>query len=91
MHPEFQRALVKARHEDLLNEHRPRRPPRARLDKHSPSISLSRKRVGSMLIWVGALLRPSPRFRSFGPAAPRRRGANAVSQTGFRRRSKRQP
>jgi hypothetical protein len=56
MHPELLRALGKARHEDLLNEHRTRRQPRVRLDAYAPRFPRSRRRVGSLLIWAGELL-----------------------------------
>jgi hypothetical protein len=56
MHPELLRALAKARHEDLLNEHRTRAQPRVRLDDRSPRFPRSRQRVGALLIWAGAYL-----------------------------------
>jgi hypothetical protein len=56
MHPELLRALAKARHDDLLEERRPRAQPRVRLDDHSPRFSRSRQRLGSLLIWAGARL-----------------------------------
>jgi len=52
MHPEMLRALGKARHEDLLNERRARRQPRAGFDGDSPRFPRSRQRVGSLLIWL---------------------------------------
>jgi hypothetical protein len=56
MHPELLRALAKARHEDLLNEHRTRRRPRVRLEDDSPRFPRSRQRFGSLLIWAGERL-----------------------------------
>ena len=56
MHPELLRALAKARHNDLLDERRPRGQPRVRPDNHSPRFPRSRQRVGSFLIWAGARL-----------------------------------
>jgi hypothetical protein len=55
MHPELLRALGKARHEDLLNEHRIRRQPRVR-DDDSPRFPRSRQRIRSLLIWTYELL-----------------------------------
>jgi hypothetical protein len=56
MHPEMLRALAKARHEDLLSDHRARGQPRVRPDNHLPRFARSRQRVGSLLIWAGARL-----------------------------------
>jgi hypothetical protein len=56
MHPELLRALARARHDDLLNDHRARGQPRVRLDDHRPRFSRSRRRVGSLFIWAGARL-----------------------------------
>ena len=56
MHPDFLRALAKARHEDLLSGHLTRRQARVRLDHNAPRFARSRRRVGSLLIWVGARL-----------------------------------
>jgi hypothetical protein len=57
MHPELLRAIGKARHDDLLEEHRARgQPRRIRHHDHSPRFSRSRHRVGTLLIWAGARL-----------------------------------
>jgi len=56
MHPELLRALARARHTDLLNEHPTRGWPTVRLRHHSPRLPRSRRRVGSLLIWAGAHL-----------------------------------
>jgi hypothetical protein len=54
MHPELLRALANARHEDLLDAHPSRGQPPIRHKDHSPRLSRSRQRVGSLLIWAGA-------------------------------------
>jgi len=51
MHPELLRALAEARHEDLLSARQPRRQSR-RSDQNSLRVPRSRRRVGSMLIWL---------------------------------------
>jgi hypothetical protein len=56
MHPELLRALARARHADLLNEHPTRERPRVRLGHRSRRFRRSRQRVGSLLIWTGARL-----------------------------------
>jgi hypothetical protein len=56
MHPDFLRALAKARHEDLLSEHPSRRQARVRVEDETPRFARSRRRVGSLLIWLGARL-----------------------------------
>jgi hypothetical protein len=56
MHPELLRALARARHADLLNEHAAREWPRVRRDQRSRPFRRSRQRVGSLLIWAGARL-----------------------------------
>ena len=56
MHPELLRALGRARHDDLLNEHQSRRRKRLRLDDDAPRFPRCRQRVGSLLIWAGELL-----------------------------------
>jgi hypothetical protein len=56
MHPELLRALARARHEDLLDEHRARGHPQVRVAERSPRFPRARRRVGSMLIGVGARL-----------------------------------
>ena len=55
MHPDLLR-VAKARHEDLLSGHRTRRPAGVRLHDNAPRFARSRRRVGSLLIWVGARL-----------------------------------
>jgi hypothetical protein len=52
MHPELLRALAEARHKDLLIAGRPRRKSRIRSDHYSLRFARSRRRVGSMLIWL---------------------------------------
>jgi hypothetical protein len=54
MHPEVLRALAKSRHEELLSGHPTRRQARVRHDYPAPRAARSRRRVGSLLIWVGA-------------------------------------
>ena len=56
MHPDLLRALAKARHEDLLSGHPTRRQAGVRLDDNAPRFARSRRRVGSLLIWIGARL-----------------------------------
>lgn len=56
MHPELLRALARARHTDLLNEHPAQGWPTVRLGHHPPRFRRSRQRVGSLLIWAGARL-----------------------------------
>jgi hypothetical protein len=56
MHPDLLRGLAKARHEDLLSGHPTRRQARARLDDSPYRFVRSRRRVGSLLIWLGARL-----------------------------------
>ena len=56
MHPEMLRALARARHEDLLDEHRTRRQPRLRPRSDVPFFARSRHRIGVLLIWAGARL-----------------------------------
>ena len=56
MHPDLLRALAKARHQDLLSGHPTRRQGRVRLEDNAPQFARSRRRVGSLLIWVGARL-----------------------------------
>ena len=56
MHPDLLRALAQAKHEDLLNDRRPRgsrHPRRVRTDG-TPRFARSRRRVGALLIWAGA-------------------------------------
>jgi hypothetical protein len=52
MHPELLRALAEARHEDLLGTRQPRRQSKIRSDQNSLRVPRSRRRVGSMLIWL---------------------------------------
>jgi hypothetical protein len=56
MHPELQRAIAKARHEDLLNTHWARGQPRVRARTDLDLFSRSRRRLGSVLIRAGARL-----------------------------------
>ena len=56
MHPELLRALARARHNDLLNEHQTRGHPRARRDAHLPLLARPRQRLGALFIWAGARL-----------------------------------
>jgi hypothetical protein len=56
MHPEFLRALAKARHDDLLEEHRSRGQPTIRSSDRSQSFVRSRRRMGALLIWAGTRL-----------------------------------
>jgi hypothetical protein len=56
MHPELLRALGKARHEDLLNKDRTRRPLKIRVHNRSPRFARSRLRMGTLLISAGARL-----------------------------------
>lgn len=56
MHPELLRALAKARHEDLLSKRPSRGLPRVRLNNQAPRSHRARRRMGSLLISVGARL-----------------------------------
>jgi hypothetical protein len=56
MHPELQRAIAKARHEDLLNTYAARGQPRVRARAELDLFSRSRRRLGSVLIRAGARL-----------------------------------
>ena len=56
MHPDLQRALAKARHEDLLCTYPSRGQPIVHLEEKSPRFYRSRRRLGSMLIRTGARL-----------------------------------
>lgn len=56
MHPELLRALARARHTDLLNEHPTQGWPTVRPGHQSPLFRRSRQRVGSLLISAGARL-----------------------------------
>jgi hypothetical protein len=56
MHPDLLRALADARHEDLLSGRPTRRQTRVRLDDNAYRFARSRRRVGSLLIWLGACL-----------------------------------
>jgi hypothetical protein len=63
MHPDFLRALAKARHEDLLNQGRHIRRERVRLRNHPRWFARSRRLVGSLLIWAGARVIGDQRMR----------------------------
>ena len=56
MHPELLRALAKARHDDLLDEHRSRGQPMRNSQDGLRLIPRSRRRMGAMLISVGTRL-----------------------------------
>jgi hypothetical protein len=56
MHPELLRALAKARHDDLLEEHRSRGQPKLRSSDSSQRFVRSRRRIGALLIWAGTRL-----------------------------------
>jgi hypothetical protein len=56
MHPDLLRALAKTRHEELLARRQNPGHQRVRRVAHSPRFVRSRKRLGSLLIWVGARL-----------------------------------
>ena len=54
MHPDLQRALAKARHEDLLSAYPARGQPMVDHNEQLPRLSRSRRRFGSLLIRTGA-------------------------------------
>jgi hypothetical protein len=56
MHPDLLRALAKTRHEELLARRQNPRHLGVRRDAHSARFVRSRKRLGTLLIWVGARL-----------------------------------
>ncbi len=53
LHPDVLRTLAEARHADLLNGRRSRRPVQVRSHWHLPRLRRARRLVGSLLTWAG--------------------------------------
>jgi hypothetical protein len=56
MHPDLLRALAKARQDDLLNTHSAREKTGVTIKQKLPLFSSARRRLGSLLIRMGARL-----------------------------------
>jgi hypothetical protein len=56
LHPDVLRTLAEARHADLLNERRSRRPVQVRSHWRRPGLLGARRLVGSLLMWSGERL-----------------------------------